>query len=320
MERNSNIELLRILSMFMITMSHFLFNTTNASSFATRNVSDLVSMGGAFGVNIFILVSCYFMVNKPFQLKRLWKTVKPVLFYSLILTIPWLLYTNEYSRIIDWFINLPGNYWFVTAYIALLIAMPIMDIFLKKMNNTFLSITKWALFVLTVVLPGLFSLDLGFLRIAVFGYFYIFAFWYKKSEEKQSTNSLLVTLVGLIVVYLGLFTYANYNQIDTMFITYIPQENLQNNIFQVFIAITVFKIFVQLKPKYNETINKLSTSVFAAYLIQQHGLVVKIREDILSSVQINNTLVLVVSQILLACVLLTMFLSLDQFVKKFIRI
>lgn len=60
--------------MFFITMSHFLFNATNATSFAIKNVSDLASMGGAFGVNIFILISCYFMVNKPFQLKRLWKT------------------------------------------------------------------------------------------------------------------------------------------------------------------------------------------------------------------------------------------------------
>lgn len=320
MKRNSNIELLRIISMFFITMSHFLFNATNATSFAIKNVTDLISMGGAFGVNIFILISCYFMVNKPFKFKRLLKTMKPVLFYSIFLTIPWLLYTSDYERIINWFINLLGNYWFVTAYIALVVAMPIMDFFLNKMSNTFISLTKWALFFITVILPGLFSLDLGFLRIAVFGYFYVYAYWYQNYDNKENINGLLVSLIGLVITYLGLFTYANYYQIDTIFITYVPQENLQNNVFQVLIAITVFKLFIQLKPKYNDKINQISTSVFSAYLIQQHGLVVNIREDIFPIFEIKNVFILIISQIILGLVLLTLFLYFDKFIKKFIKI
>lgn len=65
-KRNSNIELLRIIAMFLIVMHHYSihgFDTSALQEMPDRLVVDWFMAGGKVGVVIFVLISAYFMVN-----------------------------------------------------------------------------------------------------------------------------------------------------------------------------------------------------------------------------------------------------------------
>lgn len=89
--RNSNIELLRIVSMLMIVILHFLMHgqILKWSAFGSKEYA-IYWMIEAFvfvSVNAFVLISGYFLCLSEFKVSRLIKIWFQVLFYSIICTI-----------------------------------------------------------------------------------------------------------------------------------------------------------------------------------------------------------------------------------------
>ena len=88
--RQSNFELLRIVAMLMIVFHHFAFHGElsyeGAGLSAPHLWYNLIIMDGKTGVNIFVLISGYFLVNdKELSLKRLLKLWGEVSFYAVVL-------------------------------------------------------------------------------------------------------------------------------------------------------------------------------------------------------------------------------------------
>lgn len=78
--RNSSIELLRIITMFFITICHFA--THGNFHFEENSMSIMkfwwyfIEMGGNFGVNVFVLISGYFLIKSTsgrFDFKKILK-------------------------------------------------------------------------------------------------------------------------------------------------------------------------------------------------------------------------------------------------------
>ena len=97
--RDSSIELLRILAMIMIVLCHFA--THGDFSFDTNVLSiprlwwNFIEMGGNLGVNIFVLISGYFLVSsngKVFNLPRILKFWGQVFVYSIAIYLIFLWY------------------------------------------------------------------------------------------------------------------------------------------------------------------------------------------------------------------------------------
>ena len=90
--RESNIELLRIFSMFFIVLFHFALhgvvkyygiNNTLTEHFNNCFTSFLL-YGGKLGVDIFILITGYFMINSSLKLKHFFKIYILTIIYSWI--------------------------------------------------------------------------------------------------------------------------------------------------------------------------------------------------------------------------------------------
>src|SRR5574344_1877581 len=101
-DRQSNIELLRILAIIMITLHHFslylgLYNNSNLGM--EKNIFGIVLFSlGKIGVNIFIIISGYFLIDSKSNIKKIIKLWLEVLFYSVsILIIGELLHINTLS-------------------------------------------------------------------------------------------------------------------------------------------------------------------------------------------------------------------------------
>ena len=89
-DRQSNIELLRIIAMIMIAFHHFAchgnFDWQSVGATIPHLWYNFIVMGGKIGVDIFILISGYFLINSNgsvFNFKRILKFWGQVFFYSI---------------------------------------------------------------------------------------------------------------------------------------------------------------------------------------------------------------------------------------------
>ena len=88
-DRMSNFELLRIISMLIIVIYHFALhgNIINSAQGISKAVSNVLFIGGTLGVNLFVLIGGYFMVDTDFRIKRLLKLWFATFFYSALISI-----------------------------------------------------------------------------------------------------------------------------------------------------------------------------------------------------------------------------------------
>ena len=74
-QRNSNLEILRILSMVFIVSCHFAGGGFGEYNFVVSNLNNYIiyflDLFGKVGVDVFVLISAYFMINSKFTLKKL---------------------------------------------------------------------------------------------------------------------------------------------------------------------------------------------------------------------------------------------------------
>lgn len=86
-KRQSNIELLRIISMILILAHHFSvhggFNILKTSFTINRLWIQFLQFGGKIGVNIFVIISGYFLItSKGIKISKVLKLWLQLFFYS----------------------------------------------------------------------------------------------------------------------------------------------------------------------------------------------------------------------------------------------
>lgn len=257
MKRQANFEILRTVSMLMIVCFHFFtyalkfVSNPAVSEFggeANYPVLQYIAILSSLGVNLFVLISSYFLVDKPFKLYRLIKTWWQVVFtYMAILGI----YSLSCHELISNDMILQGllpihenTYWFVTCYIGLLLLVPFLSHFVKSLSKRQ---HQWLLLVLMVVFTN-------------------FSFGYPFGESMITNNGF--SLVWFCV----LFVYGAYVKIyGFSFETKIKIWHILVAGFIVF-AIMSGKLYVKhmiwgnemvyLMPTYNSLIFILSLMVF----------------------------------------------------------
>ena len=145
-ERDSSFELLRIISMFFIAICHFA--THGGFSFDAQTLSIprfwwfFIEMGGNFGVDVFVLISGYFLVksqNELFNIKRILKFWGQVFFYSvLIYSIFAVAGVSDFSfksLLKTVFPIIFGQWWFASTYFVLYLIHPFLNILLNKIEK-----------------------------------------------------------------------------------------------------------------------------------------------------------------------------------------
>lgn len=146
-KREANFELLRIFAMCMIIGLHYLDKGGVLGSFTEKSgIQGLLPwIFEAFffpAVNVYVLISGYFLAEKEIKPKKLLSLWGQVLFYSLALGI--LAYitgiaawkdVDIYRGAAYVFPVITEHYWFVTAYILLYILLPFFNPVLQRMER-----------------------------------------------------------------------------------------------------------------------------------------------------------------------------------------
>lgn len=133
--RSANFELLRIFAMLLIIAHHLAshggYGGGNDLPSYNRAIINIFEVGGKLGVNLFVLISGYFLITSEFRWKRLIKTLIPIFFYSIIFfTVFVCLNKAEFSKralLNALFPTMSNQYWFMSAYALMYLLSPFIN-------------------------------------------------------------------------------------------------------------------------------------------------------------------------------------------------
>lgn len=141
--RDSNIELLRIVAMMGIILHHYCLNSGIQNYIDVQNLTinavilQLLSVGGKMGINVFFLISGYFMVDSIFKLEHVVKLFAEVIFYTLFICvflhiIGYRYSMKEYLLMIPCIFNVND---FVPCYLLLYLSSPFLNRFVDNITK-----------------------------------------------------------------------------------------------------------------------------------------------------------------------------------------
>lgn len=220
-KRLSNIEALRVISMFLIVVMHYIF--CGLKSNPIHMYYDVSSIGGladyltmeplyilsGTAVNCYVMITGYFLIDKlGYRWNGILKTWFLAFFYSVVcLGMAFLLKLDiTKGDVLQAVFPVHQNaYWFVTSYIGLLLFAPILSraavSFSKKSYQIVLAIL---FFVVFEFLYG--KIYGGFRTILFFGYLYLLAGYLRLYGVPQLI--LKHRYIIFFAIWLGLFSMA----------------------------------------------------------------------------------------------------------------
>lgn len=166
--RFSNIELLRIISMLMVILSHYYCHGNfPEDSFLSANkiVMQLLSCGGKIAVDIFVIISGYFLVTQKFSWLKLSKFLSTTYFWSLsVLIFSISLFGIESLRpdlIQKSLIPITPISWFARAYLHLYLIFPLLNKLIYRLEKKKLLLIISSLLIVFFVVPTIKNVALG---------------------------------------------------------------------------------------------------------------------------------------------------------------
>lgn len=147
-KRRPEFEVLRVLSMVMVILLHYLSKGNLLTNFGVEYSGTnlgfwILEAACLVCVNVYVLISGYFLTEAPFRLSKLVRLWCQVLFYSIGVTLICMLtgivnyrdYLDFYQLQFFCFPVINGHYWFGTAYILMYLFSPVLAHGVKKLEK-----------------------------------------------------------------------------------------------------------------------------------------------------------------------------------------
>lgn len=282
-QRESNIELLRILCMIMILAIHANFFSTGPLTIAEANSEPTTSILRSFAhalcacaVNTFVMISGHFGIR--FRTKGITSFLFQCLFFSIgIYSVMLILNLADFTKI-DIATSLmlfkqADNYWFVWSYIILYILSPVINTFCEETTKNEFKRTLILFFILQCIIdftPSNNFFQQGFSPLSFIG-LYMIAYYFKRFgiNIKKSTS---LFIFGLCVIINTLFEYSLKRfGIENGIINHISSG--YTNPITIIQSISLLTFFSKLRIQ-SKSINWIAASCFAVYLFHMHFCIV----------------------------------------------
>lgn len=179
-KRMTNFELLRIIAMMMVVMMHYFLYADLLPSMTDQvgqeNILALLLESFCIvAVNVFVMISGYFMIKSRFKFRRFFRLLFQVLFYTLLIPLvlsifglPVIAEQEGVYGIIKYILPVSTmHYWFITAYVLLYLISPFISIAFEKIEKVML---RKIILILLFLFCGIKSFVPFSLNIDYFGY------------------------------------------------------------------------------------------------------------------------------------------------------
>lgn len=289
--RNSSIELLRIISMILIIAHHYSFHggydelSLDTLSIGRAYISFL-SIYGKAACGIFALISGYVLADKnltiKIQLKRVIKLIAEMLFYSILIVVIIKItgiITISSKDIIDSFLPVFKGNWYVKGYLYLCLFMPFINEFINKIDKKtysqliFIIISVWIV-ILTIFNNSAMNIgQIGFMffMYLIGGYTKLYVVGKYKYNNKYNLyiGLIFAFLLGLSVIVLIVLGYLTNS---SFFIDRYDFFMDWNSVLSFGMSYFLF-LYCCNKEYHNTFINKISSTCVGVYLIHDNDFV-----------------------------------------------
>ena len=297
--RQSNIELLRIVSMLMIVASHYSIHGEfefNTGITIPKLWVQWLQLGGGIGVNIFMLISGYFLINvEKIDFSKILRYLGQVFFYSFsISTIIKLFHLSSDLTLTLWLKSLiplcSGIWWYATAYFLVYLCVPYLNKMLKNITQKQHLILILILFFMWSVVgmfyPEPYAIsDVGWLIFLYTISAYI-ALYLKNNKFKH------MGIIGF-GTYVLLYLSAVFLDVIGKYISVVAAHETalfrRNGVVALLASIGIFLFFKNLNVKDNKLINTVASTTFGVYLIHEYPVRSLLWEDIFNNQAYANT-------------------------------
>lgn len=275
-ERQQNFELLRIIAMFLIVISHVITHYIMADNLELSLVNKfLLTMLRSFiyiCVNVYIIITGYFSVYaKQLKFRKLLNVILLPGFISAVLLIIMMavgsIDFNIWRILGKLFATFRGEYWFISNYFALYLFIPLINKMIHSFSKkdiqqliflTFLVGSVWSFFLVNdeiVAFNSGFSLIFFIFLYIVGAYIRLYGAFYKDFTGRQYLNGYLMVgvLTGILQFILLQVDFLNYNG---------PFELVMSYAFFMFISTVTIK---------SQWINYIATYTLSVYLVHEQG-------------------------------------------------
>lgn len=214
-KRDSNLDLLRIISMLLIIFLHSIDHSGVLEQASVHGGGTYVYVQFAYAlcqvcVNCYVMLSGYYLVNSEFHIQKPVALWMDVVFYSVVLRMLFMItgqHAFSVASLLSCFVPvLTGRYWFITIYIGLYLIFPFLNKLIHAMNkkeHTLLNICLFVLFSLSIsIYPSFAGMNSGGgWGLAWFVVLYLLAAWFRLYyTPKHNPVVLLAVFFGLPIL------------------------------------------------------------------------------------------------------------------------
>ncbi len=295
--RQSNIELLRIVAMFLVLVVHADFLSLGVPSPQEFHTDSVAAYGRMFfeslaivSVNVFVLISGWFTI-KP-TIKGICNFLFQYYFLAVAIYAVGILSGKCDANVLNFIVNIGLiqylGYWFIKAYLILYVLSPVLNSFVMHASKRTMLMTLAGFLILQSIWSSISWLNTayfqrGYSPLSFIG-LYILAHtirrYYSGVTMRSACLIFLISLISLFVFSSVVYAFG---------LSFIPIDFFAySNPLVIAESVGLMLIFTKLKIRPNRIINWISASSFAVYIIHIHPVVFSLYKEIISRVYENT--------------------------------
>jgi len=287
-KRNSNVEILRILSMLFIVISHYsVHNGVLLSSLnfgLNKYLLEITNLGN-IGVIIFVLITGYFSIEQTeIKLKKLVSLYLQVLFYSIGIYFVLLVIGKESFSIVQLIKSVFPitfkEYWFLSVYTLIYILSPFINKFLNNLNKHEYVNYLFVSLLIFSILPTITSLDFYANYLIQFILFYSLGAFFKRFPNNKLIQNkrinICIFILSLLVLLASPLLFDILATKSSFFLGKSVYLFNRTSIVAICFSVSLFVMFISKKVISSNIINNISACVFGIYLIHDNNFMRKI--------------------------------------------
>lgn len=340
--RNSNFELMRIVSMFFIVIYHIIIHgkLLENSHGTTHFVLYIILAICIVHVNSFILVTGYFQCKSKLKLTKVIQLNNSIWFYTVSIVLFFIIVKgNTFNSIelLKTFLPISYNdYWFLTNYLILYLISPILNTVINNIDEKkFKRIIVLLLFI-DSILPTLtnssfFNVTLGYSLYHFIFLYFVGAFlrnypiedWYIFKKASKKALQLISLFIFFLMAFINIINQSASKELLNMHpiiaevgIIFSNSFIAYNNPLVIIQTIAFFVFFSTLNLK-NTFINYISTATIGIYLIHDNNNIRNVLYKFLGF-NGNNYSVIILVKILGCAILIFISCLIIELIRKFI--
>lgn len=333
-ERNSNLELYRIIVMLLIVAHHYVVNSGLMSVMKEEPLHIqsiflyLFGMWGKTGINCFVMITGYFMCKSHISLRKFMKLLFEIYFYNLIITGTFLLTgycSPSFSTVFYALVPIQSfGVNFVACFVVFLL-IPFLNLLIQTMNSKLhLRLILLCLLVYSVIgtIPKI-TLGVNYVSWFVVLYFIasyirLYRFPIKISNRNWGWLTLLSILISMAsVVFMAWLSTVFVNKNIPVF-WFVADSN---HIMALVTALCSFMFFKDLNIGYSKVINLIGASTFGVLLIHANSNTMRqwLWQDLLDNAGQYGTSVLYAHAILSVIAIFVVCILVDMLRMRFVE-